>query len=148
MSTIYLSRDFAAKNANVVYDVNACIRSWGQRGIISGALFGLAFGALLVMISPLTTSVLTFGTIGTLIVGAVECAVIAGGFGMFAAALHGQGVSRDNMTGSEPELVAGRLVADADWREKATPLSAWPERWDYPSSSAIAQSLMTSPPGA
>ena len=148
MSTIYASRHFAEKNADVVYDVNACIRSWGKRGILSGALFGFAFGALLVMISPRTTSVLTFGTIGTLIVGAVECAVIAGGFGMFAAALFGHGVSHDDAAGLEPALVAGRLLGDLNWREEGTPLSAWPDRWAYPGSSASGPSLIASPPGA
>jgi hypothetical protein len=148
VSTIYASRHFAEKGTGVVYDVNACIRSWGTRGILSGALFGFAFGALLVAISPLTTSVLTFGTIGTLIVGAVECAVIAGGFGMFAAALYGQGVSHDDATGFEPALVAGRLLGDVNWQEEGTPLSAWPDRWAYPGSSVADPSLMTLPPGA
>jgi hypothetical protein len=115
-----------------INDVGACVRSWGRRGILSGGLFGFVFAAILVAI-PLTTDVLTFGTVGTLIVGAVECAVVAGAFGALAAALYGQGVTRDNGT--------GRLSADAGYREGDVPLSEWPARWSFPGATAL-QSLL------
>jgi hypothetical protein len=114
-----------------VYDVGDCIKSWGQRGILSGAIFGFAFGAILVAI-PLTTDVLTFGILGTLIVAVVECAAIAGGFGALAAALYGRGVRHDNATGLERKFAVQRRTADANWREEGDPLSAWPDRWVFP----------------
>ncbi len=132
MSTITVSPGLIEKDAIVVHDVGACIKSWGRRGILLGGLFGFVLAAILVAI-PLTTDVLTFGTIGTLIVGAVECAVIAGGFGALAAALYGQGVLRRNAT--------DRLPAGDDWREGNTPLGEWPVRWSFPGATALQSVL-------
>ena len=134
MNAITASRRFFEKDADaiVVHDVGSCIRSWGRRGILSGGIFGFILASILVAI-PLTTDVLTFGTIGTLIVGAVECAVIAGGFGALAAALYGQGVLRSN--------TADRLPASADWAEGAIPLSEWPARWSFPGVTALQSVL-------
>ena len=137
MSTIAASSHFAETRTpepgtESIYDVGACIRSWGRRGVLSGALFGFVFAAILVAI-PLTTEVLTFGTIGTLIVGTVECAVIAGGFGALAAALYGQGVLRNNTT--------VRLPVGAGWREGDIPLSEWPARWSFPGATVLQSVL-------
>jgi hypothetical protein len=131
MNTIAISRE-VEKGPIVVHDVGDCIRSWGKRGIISGGFFGFVLAAILVAI-PLTTDVLTFGTIGTLIVGAVECAVVAGAFGVLAAALYGRGVLRADAT--------ARLPASADRREGDIPLSEWPARWSFPGSTAL-QSIL------
>ena len=147
MNAISFSHPFTEQHAIVVHDVGDCIKSWGMRGILSGGLFGLVFGAVLVAI-PLTTDVLTFGTFGTLIVGAVECAVVAGAFGALAAALHGQGVLRGKTTGLARTLATGRLPACADWREGDIALSAWPARWAFPGSTAIQTILpVTGDPG-
>lgn len=116
MNAISISRQISQKNAVVVYDVGRCIRSWGRRGILSGGIFGFALGAIFVAI-PFTTDVLTFGTIGTLIVGTVECAVIAGAFGAFAAALYGQGTLRGNTAGLDRTFATNRLSAAGNWRE-------------------------------
>lgn len=131
MNAITLSRRFAEKDGTAVHDVGECIRSWGMRGVLFGGLFGFAFAAILVAI-PHATEVLTFGIIGTLIVGAVECAVVAGAFGAFAAALNGKGALRNDTR-------MNRLPADANWRQDGIALTAWPERWSYPESSALAQ---------
>ena len=88
---------FTEQDAVVVYDVDRCIRSWGRRGILSGGLFGVVLGAIFVA-SPLTADTLTFGTIGTLFVCAIECAVVAGAFGASIAAFKGQGIRRSDMT--------------------------------------------------
>lgn len=132
MNAITVSRRFIEKDDIVVHDVGDCIMSWGRRGILSGGLFGFFLAAILVAI-PLTSDVLTFGTIGTLIVGAVECAVIAGAFGVLAAALYGQGVLRGNAT--------VHLPAGGDWPEGNIPLSEWPARWAFPGSTAL-QSIL------
>ncbi len=135
MNAISFPRHFAVRHAVIVHDVGDSIKSWGRRGIVSGGLFGFALAAILVAI-PLTTDVLTFGTIGTLIVGAVECAVIAGGFAALAAALYGHGVARSTTAGFEWAAFADRKSADANWPEGAIPQSDWPERWAFPGSPA------------
>ena len=128
-----ISHRFIEKDSIVVHDVGSCIKSWGRRGVLSGGLFGFVLAAILVAI-PLTNDVLTFGTIGTLFVAAVECAVIAGAFGVLAAALYGQGVVRRNTTGLARTLTAG------DWPEGDIPLSDWPARWAFPGASAMQAS--------
>lgn len=67
-------------------DVTRRVKRWGRRGIFFGGAFGIALGATFVTI-PLSTDTLAFGAIGTLLVGAVECAVIGGGFAALSAAL-------------------------------------------------------------
>jgi hypothetical protein len=121
----------AESNTIAIYDVGSCIKLWGRRGILLGGLFGFALGAIFVAI-PLTTDVLTFGTFGTLIVGAVECAVIAGAFGAFAAVVYGKGALRGNATRFERSLTANRQPEHSNWREENIPLSEWPTRWAYP----------------
>lgn len=126
----------AEGNTTAIYDVGDCIKSWGRRGILSGGLVGFAFGAIFAAI-PLTTDVLTFGTIGTLIVGAVECAVIAGAFGAFAAALYGKGLHHGSANLFEQRLAAGRRPEQVAWQEGVAPLSEWPTRWAYPGLTAM-----------
>lgn len=72
------------------YDVSGTIKSWGRRGVLLGGTFGFMLGVALVAI-PFTTDVLTFGIIGTLIVAAVEGAVIAGAFAVCIAAFCARG---------------------------------------------------------
>ena len=135
-----ISHRFIEKDAIVVHDVGNCIRSWGRRGVLSGGLFGFVLAAILVAI-PLTNDVLTFGTIGTLIVAAVECAVIAGAFGVLAAALYGQGVVRRNNTGLARTLVTGGPPAAGDWPDGDIPLSGWPARWAFPGAPVLQADL-------
>ena len=98
----------AERGAVAAYDVSVCIRSWGRRGILSGGIFGFALGAIFVANTPTTTDVLTFGTISTLVVCVIECAVVGGALGALFAALNGQGVLRGNATGLERALTTGR----------------------------------------
>ena len=140
MSTILVSRHFVEQDAIVVHDVGSCIRSWGRRGILSGGIFGFVLAAIIVAV-PSTSEVLTFGTIGTLIVSAIECAVVAGGICVLAAALYGQGVLRGNTTGMARTLSTGGLKAAGDWPEGKIPPSDWPARWASPGSLA-AQSIL------
>lgn len=89
-TSVYRSR-CAENNTVAAYDVGGCIRSWGRRGFLWGSIFGFALGAIFVA-APHTPGLLTFGIAGTLIVCAIECAVVAAGFAVLMAALHGQGV--------------------------------------------------------
>jgi hypothetical protein len=119
-----------------VYDIGDCIKAWGRRGIFWGALFGFGFGTILVAI-PLTSDILTFGVLGTLLVGTVECAVIAGAFAAFAAVLVGKGVRRGSAKQFEHILQDGRRSAVAGWRDGDVPLEEWPVRWAYPIQTGI-----------
>ena len=140
MNTITVSHHLTEEYPAAIHDVDGCIRSWGRRGILWGGIFGFIVAAILAAV-PSSTEVLTFGIIGTMIVGAVECAVIAGGLGVVAAALYGQGVRRTNASGSELTFAADRSPLGADWREDGIPLSDWPARWSFPGSPATQSVL-------
>ena len=109
-----------------INDVTDCVKSWGRRGIFFGACFGFTFGAIFVAI-PFTSDVLTFGVVGTLLVGAVECAVIAGGFAALAAAIFANGVPGRNSAQFEGVLTAGRRSAATGL--PGIPLTDWPVSW-------------------
>lgn len=122
------SRQIIERNAVAYYDVSDRVRSWGRRGILGGGLFGFAFGMVFVAI-PQTVNVLTFGVVGTLLVAAVEGAVIAGAFGACAAALYSKGVLRGRAA-----LPTGRRPSQPGWRDGDIPSSDWPARWAFPTS--------------
>lgn len=106
---LHCSGKGAVKDIAAFNDAGDCIESWGIRWILSGRLFGFALGGVLVAV-PLTAGVLVFGTIGTSIVDAIECAVIAGGFGALAAAFYDQGAVRGSIMQFERKLAAGRAA--------------------------------------
>ncbi len=89
-------------------------------------MFGFVLGTIFVAI-PLSTNILTFGAAGTLLVAAVECAVIAGGFAALAAALFGEGSGSHART--EPASIARRRVTEASWRNGDVSVAEWPQRW-------------------
>ena len=131
MIRIFSSQSAARVPALTAHNnVSGCIKSWCIRGMFVGALFGAAIGAVFVTY-PLDADVLTFGIFGTLAVCAIECAVIAGAFGAFAAALYGSG----NLG------LAGRVLENQNWREEGAALSAWPDRWAYPAPLAAHANL-------
>lgn len=134
MSAIAASIRFAEKHSPdtsgaPIHDVTDCIESWGRRGIFFGANFGFVLGAIFVAI-PYTSNALAFGAIGTLVVGMVECAFIAGAFAALAAALYGNGVRGVRTVQFEHILQAGRRSAVSFPRD--VPLVDWPSRWAYP----------------
>lgn len=116
MNAISLSSRLSDNGSVVVYDVGVRIKSWGLRGILSGGIFGFVLGAMFVAI-PFTADVLTFGVLGTLAIGTLECAAVGGGFGAFAAAVFGQGIARGNTIGLSRALPMRRLPLGARRRE-------------------------------
>jgi hypothetical protein len=106
------------RNAVALYDVGNCVKSWGRRGFLAGGIFGFALGVTFVAIS-FNSDVLTFGVVGTLIVAAVEGAVIAGAFGACTAALYGQGVIRDRAAGLDRMPPFGRQAPEVDQKAVA-----------------------------
>jgi hypothetical protein len=133
------SEHIGERNAVAVYDVGACVKSWGLRGLLGGSLLGFALAAAFVAL-PHTDNVLTFGIAGTLIVGMVEGAIIAGALAAFAAALYGKGVLRGRAMKSRRTLSASHRSPETGGREKDIPLSDSPVSRSHPSL-AVAQPL-------
>jgi hypothetical protein len=128
------------QNTAAVYDTGGRVKTWGRRGILGGSLIGFALGVALVALSH-TGNVLTFGVFGTLIVGVVEGAVIAGTFAACAAALYGKGVLRGSAAMLCRTPSARRPPAEAGRRERDLPLSDLPSKRSQPSSAAVQPSL-------
>lgn len=112
-------------------DVTDRVKYWGRRGIFFGGTSGIVLGAIFVAI-PFSTDVPAFGVFGTLLVGAVECAVIGGGFAALAAALFANGGVRSRTAQFERTLKAGRRPAGVGHQDNDVPLAEWPSRWAYP----------------
>jgi hypothetical protein len=125
------SESIVERNVVAFHNVDGDVRSWGRRGILGGGIFGFALGIGFVAI-PFTSDVLTFGIAGTLIVAAVEGAVIAGAFGAFAAALYGRGVRRETGAKAGRKPPSGWRASMGGWRDGDIPLSDWPPAWTYP----------------
>ena len=81
-------------------DFSTVVASWVRRGVFQGALFGFAFGAILVAIT-FRTDILAIGVIGTVLTAVFECAIITGGFVALAAALSTDSRSDGNAVGAQ-----------------------------------------------
>lgn len=123
-------QQFIKKDLLTYYDVSDRVRSWGRRGILGGGLFGFALGVVFIAI-PQTVKVLAFGVAGTLLVTAVEGAVIAGAVSACAAALCSKG-ARYGKTARASAL--GHHTRNVGRQDGDIPLSTWPTRWAYPNS--------------
>lgn len=130
MSVISLPKRYAQPRSTPTRDVTDSVKRWGRRGIFFGGTFGIALGAIFVAI-PFSTDVLAFGVLGTLLVGAVECAVIGGGFAALGAALFANGGVWSRAAQFQPPL-AGRRPAGVGHQDSDIPLAEWPPRWTYP----------------
>ncbi len=132
----HASRRIVEQQTLAFYDVSDRLKSWGRRGILSGGLAGFALGMALVAIPP-SANVLTFGVIGTLVVGVVEGAVIAGAFAACAAALYSNGAVLSGAAGfALVPLSTRRRTPQVGRLDGDIPLSEWPTRWTYPNSVA------------
>lgn len=84
------------------------VRAWGGRGGIWGALGGLAVGALLVV--PPVGSVIAMGPIVTLLISALEGAMLGGGLSAIVAALTGIGLPLEAAQRAEDAMMARRFL--------------------------------------
>ena len=96
------------------YNQGDRIRFWGLRGAFWGGLWSLFFGGLFITV-PVIGPVVALGYIGTIIVGALEGAVLVGGVSAISAALYGIGIPRDSVLAYDTTVAAdGFLVMAHD----------------------------------
>jgi hypothetical protein len=139
---------FAMKNLSVVgkgyhsdekvvgfYTTGDRVKFWGSRGAFWGGFWGLFFGAIF-LASPATGPVVALGWLATIIVSAVENAVVVGGVAALAAALYSIGVPKDSVIQYESDikadsfLVMARGTAEEVARAKAILGAIGPSRLD------------------
>lgn len=92
------------------YNIGDRVKFWGARGAFWGGLWGLFFGGLFLTL-PLTGPVIVVGYLSTVVIAAIENAVVIGGLSALGAALYSIGIPEDSVVQYEGDLKAdGYLV--------------------------------------
>ncbi len=92
------------------YNIGDRVKFWGARGAFWGGLWGLFFGGLFLTL-PLTGPVIVVGYLSTVVIAAIENAVVIGGLSALGAALYSIGIPKDSVVQYEGDLKAdGYLV--------------------------------------
>jgi len=93
------------------YNAGDRIKFWGTRGAFWGGLWGLFFGGLF-----LTTPfgpVVALGYLATILIAAVENAVVVGGFSAIGAAIYSMGIPKDSVIQYEADVKADSFIVMA-----------------------------------
>ena len=93
------------------YNAGDRIKFWGTRGLFWGGLWGLFFGGLF-----LTTpfgSVVALGYLATVLVAAIENAVVVGGLSAIGAAIYSMGIPKDSVIQYEADMKADDFLVMA-----------------------------------
>jgi len=88
------------------------VRFWGSRGAFWGGLWSLFFGGLFLTV-PVIGPVVALGYVATILVGAVEGAVLVGGISAISAALYGIGIPKDSVLQYETAIAADDFMVMA-----------------------------------
>src|SRR5580693_6144902 len=92
------------------YNVGDRIKFWGKRGAFWGGLWGWLFGGVFMMI-PVVGHVVVLGYLATMVISAIEGAIVVGGLSALGAALYSSGIPKDSVLEYESAVKAdGFLV--------------------------------------
>jgi uncharacterized membrane protein len=96
---------------NVVgyYNLGDRVKSWGKNGAFWGWIWGLLFGSAVLFI-PGIGPVIVGGPVITWLIGALETAVVVGGFSALGAALITWGIPKDSVVRYETALKADKFL--------------------------------------
>lgn len=78
------------------YNIGDRVRFWGLRGAFWGGLWGVFFGGLFVTV-PLIGSVVVLGYLASVIIAAVDNAIVVGAFSALGAAIYSMGVPENSV---------------------------------------------------
>jgi hypothetical protein len=91
------------------YNIGNRMKAWGKTGAFWGGLWGLLFGSAFFWIPGLGPTFAAGPLVGWM-VGALEGATLAGGLGVFGAALFSLGIPKDSVLSYEMALKTGSFV--------------------------------------
>jgi hypothetical protein len=94
------------------YNMGDRVKFWGKRGAFWGALWGLFFGGVFVVI-PVVGHVVVLGYLAATIISAIEGAVAVGGLSALSAALFSIGIPKDSVLAYETDLKADSFLVMA-----------------------------------
>jgi hypothetical protein len=127
------------------YNTGDRVKFWGKRGAFWGGLWGWLFGGVFMFI-PVVGHVVVLGYLASMVVSAVEGAVVVGGLSALGAALYSSGIPKDSVIAYETAITAdGFLVtahgpAEEMARAKAILGTLGASRVDLHESAAVAGS--------
>jgi hypothetical protein len=126
------------------YNVGDRVKFWGRQGAFWGGLWGLFFGGLFITI-PVVGYVGVLGYLATVMIAAIENAVVVGGLSALGAALSSLGVPKDSVIQYETALKADSFLlmahgpaAEID-RAKALLAAMSPSRLDVHAAGKAAE---------
>ena len=117
------------------YNIGDRIKFWGKNGAFWGGLWSLFLGGIFLTI-PMIGPVMVLGHLATIVVAAVEGAILVGGLSALGAALFSIGIPKDSVIQYEEAvktdgfLVVAHGSADEMARAKAILDSSSPTRID------------------
>jgi hypothetical protein len=94
------------------YNEGDRIKFWGKRGAFWGGLWGWFFGAIFLSI-PLVGHVVVLGYLATIVVSAIEGAIVVGGLSVLGAALYSIGIPKDSVITYEAALKSDSFLVVA-----------------------------------
>ena len=94
------------------YNIGDRIKFWGARGAFWGGLWGLFFGGLFLAV-PVVGHVVVLGYLATVLIGAIENAVVVGGLSALGAAIYGLGIPKDSVIHYETAIKADSFLVMA-----------------------------------
>jgi hypothetical protein len=94
------------------YNTGDRMKFWGTRGALWGGLWGWFVGGMF-MIIPGVGHVVVLGYLATIVISAIEGAVVVGGLSTLGAALYGSGIPKDSVVAYESALKADKFLVTA-----------------------------------
>jgi hypothetical protein len=94
------------------YNAGDRIKFWGKRGAFWGGLWGWFFGAIFLSI-PVVGHVIVLGYLATIVVSAIEGAIVVGGLSVLGAALYSIGIPKDTVIQYEAALKSDSFLVIA-----------------------------------
>jgi hypothetical protein len=91
------------------YNTGDRMKVWGKFGAFWGGFWGMLTGSALFVV-PGIGPLMVFGPLVGWIIGALEGAVVAGGFGAIGAALYGLGIPKDSVLQYETALRSNQYL--------------------------------------
>ncbi len=87
------------------YNVGDRVKFWGLRGAFWGGLWGLFFGGLFMTV-PVIGNVVVLGYLASVIIAAIDNALVVGAFSALGAAIYSIGVPKDSVIQYEEAVKA------------------------------------------
>jgi hypothetical protein len=94
------------------YNTGERMMFWGKRGAFWGGLWGWLFGGVFMFV-PVLGHVVVLGYLASMVIAAVEGAVVVGGLSVLGAALYSSGIPKDSVLAYETAIKADSFLVTA-----------------------------------